>query len=77
MNSDVIEIIVSDRIGKKNRIKCSKNDTILTLRKIVSMHIGVNYEKIKLQLGYRVLNDNITIDDYEIKNGSMIELYYN
>ena len=74
---EIIEIIVSDRIGKKNRIKCFLEDTIDILKKTVAIHIGVKYEKIKLQLGYQVLNDNITLEDYEIKNGQMIELYYN
>lgn len=76
MNS-VIEVIVNDRVGKKNRIKCSPMDTIGIFKQLVAAHIGTKPEKIKLQLGYSVLNDNITLDDYEIKNGCCIELYYN
>ena len=76
-NKTVIEIIVNDRVGKKNRIKCLPSDTIGILKQIVAAHIGTKAEKIKLQLGYSVLNDNITLEDYEIKNGSSIELYYN
>jgi ubiquitin-like protein 5 len=73
----IIEIIVNDRVGKKTRIKCSPGDTIGILKQIVAAHIGTKAEKIKLQLGYSVLNDNITLEDYEIKNGMSIELYYN
>lgn len=73
----IIEIIVNDRVGKKNRIKCSPSDTVGILKQIVAAHIGTKAEKIKLQLGYSVLNDNITLEDYEIKNGMGIELYYN
>lgn len=73
----VIEVVVNDRIGKKVRVKCYPSDTILILKQLLSAHIGTKAEKIKLQQGYTVLKDNISLEDYEIKHGSGLELYYN
>lgn len=74
---EIIEVVVNDRIGKKLRIKCSPQDTIFNLKQLISGHTGTKPEKLKIQKGYSVLKDPITLDDYEIKNGSGLELYYN
>ncbi len=74
---EMIEIIANDRVGKKVTVKCFPNDAILTLKKLIAAHIGTKAEKIKLQRSNIVLRDHITIDDYEIKDGSSLELYYN
>lgn len=73
----LIEVIVNDRIGKKVRVKCFPTDTILIFKQLISAHIGTKAEKIRLQKAYSVLKDHITLEDYEIKHGSSIELYYN
>ena len=73
---EMIEIIANDRIGKKVRIKCFPNDTIFILKQLISAHIGTKPEKIRLQKSYTVFKDHITLEDYEIKHGSSIELYY-
>ena len=72
----MIEIWVNDRYGRKERIKCFPQDTILIVKKLISAKIGTRYEKIKLQIASRILNDNITLDDYEIHNGMGLEMYY-
>lgn len=72
-----IEIVVNDRLGKKVKIKCFSNDEIKDVKKLISANIGTKAEKLKLKYGTAFLKDNITLDDYEIKNGSGIELYYN
>ena len=74
---EMIEIIANDRIGKKVRIKCFPSDTIFILKQLISAHIGTKAEKIRLQKSYTVLKDHITLEDYEIKHGSSLELYYN
>jgi ubiquitin-like protein 5 len=76
-NKEMIEVIVNDRIGKKERIKCFANDTIWNLKQLIAAHIGTKPEKIRLQKSYTIFKDNITLDDYEIKDGSSLELYYN
>jgi ubiquitin-like protein 5 len=73
----MIEIIANDRIGKKVRIKCFPSDTIFNLKQLIAAHIGTKAEKLKLQTSYSVLKDHITLDDYEISDGSSVELYYN
>ena len=44
----MIEIIVNDRYGGKERIKCSPSDTIGDVKKIVSAYIGTRKDRIKL-----------------------------
>lgn len=73
----MIEIIANDRIGKKVKVKCFPNDTIFILKQLISAHTGTKAEKIRLQKYYTVLKDQITLEDYEIKDGSSLELYYN
>lgn len=73
----IMELTINDRIGKKVKVKCFPNDTIFILKQLISAHIGTKPEKIRLQKSYTVLKDHITIEDYEIKDGSSLELYYN
>lgn len=72
----MIEVICNDRHGRKERIKCFPNDTILILKKLISAKFGTKFEKIKLQRGSAVLNDLVTLEDYEVNNGCSLEIYY-
>jgi ubiquitin-like protein 5 len=73
----MIEIVCNDRLGKKIRVKCNSDDTIGDLKKLIAAQIGTRPEKIRLQRWYSVFKDHITLDDYEIRDGSNLELYYN
>ena len=73
----MIEIIANDRIGKKVRVKCFPTDTIFNLKQLIAAHIGTKPEKIKLQNANIIYKDKITLEDYEINDGTAIELYYN
>jgi ubiquitin-like protein 5 len=73
----LIEIIANDRVGKKVKVKCFPTDTIFILKQLIAAHTGTKPEKIKLQKAYTILKDHISLEDYEIKDGSSIELYYN
>lgn len=75
--NQMIEVIANDRIGKKIRVKCFPTDTVYNLKQLIAAHIGTKPEKIRLQAGYNIYKDKITLADYEIKDGSSIELYYN
>lgn len=44
---------------------------------ILACQIGIKPEKVRLQKWNIIYKDHITLDDYEIKDGSGIELYYN
>ncbi|CAG83630.1 ubiquitin-related domain-containing protein [Yarrowia lipolytica] len=70
----MIEITCNDRVGKKVRVKCLPEDTIGDFKKLLAAQIGTAPEKIVLKKGYQTFKDHITLDDYEIHNGSNLEL---
>lgn len=59
----MIEITCNDRLGKKVRVKCNPDDTILDLKKLIALQIGTHYHKIILKKWYRIFNDNVTLAD--------------
>jgi len=71
----MIEIVVNDRLGKKVRVKCSPNDTIGDLKKVIAAQTGTRPEKIRIQKYYTIYKDHITLADYEIHDGMGLELY--
>ena len=73
----MIEVILNDRIGKKIRVKCNPDDTVGDLKKLVAAQCGVRAEKIQIKKWYNIYKDHITLEDYEIKDGMGLELYYN
>ncbi|KAI5813336.1 ubiquitin-related domain-containing protein [Pyronema omphalodes] len=72
----MIEVISNDRLGKKVRVKCEPDDTIGDFKKLVAAQIGTSPEKIVLKKWYSTFKDHITLADYEIGNGSSLEMYY-
>ena len=72
----MIEIVVNDRTGRKERVKCNPDDTIETVKSLISSKIGTRPERIRLQRASRVFADQLTLDDYEIHDGSQIDMYY-
>ncbi|KAJ7593740.1 ubiquitin-related domain-containing protein [Mycena floridula] len=71
----LIEIIANDRLGRKVRVKCSPDDTIGDLKKLIAAQIGTDPSKIQLKKWYKPFKDEITIKDYEIHDGMSLELY--
>jgi len=72
----MIEVIVDDKLGKRSRVKCSAGDTIGDLKKLTAAQIGTKAEKLVLKKGYEFYKDHITLDDYEVSDGFMFEMYY-
>lgn len=72
----MIEIIVNDRIGHKERIKVNEDDTIGDVKILVAFKIGTRPERIRLQIANKVLVDSVTISDYEIHQGTQIDMSY-
>ena len=72
----MIEVFVNDRLGKKVRVKVHEDDTVKELKIAIAAHIGTRPDKIRLQRGNTVYQDNITLDCYEITDGMSLELYY-
>ena len=56
-------------------MKCEPTDTIGDFKKLVAAQIGTAPEKIVLKKWYTTFKDHITIGDYEIGNGSSLEMY--
>ncbi|ORX67280.1 ubiquitin-like protein [Linderina pennispora] len=72
----MIEIICNDRLGKKVHVKCNPTDKIGDVKKLIAAMTGTRPEKITLKRWNSVFKDNITLDDYEVHDGTNIELYY-
>ncbi|SCU92876.1 LAFA_0F13454g1_1 [Lachancea sp. 'fantastica'] len=72
----MIEVEVNDRLGKKIRVKCMSEDLVGDFKKVLALQLGVSWTKIELQKGGSVLKDHISLDDYEVHDGTYLELYY-
>lgn len=72
----MIAITVNDRLGKKVRILCNEDDTIGDLKKVIAVKIGSTADRITLKRWNKLFNDTLTLWDYEIGDGSNLELYY-
>lgn len=73
----MIEVVLNDRLGKKVRVKCNEDDTVGDLKKLVALVTATNRpEKIRIQKGYTVFKDHISLEDYEIHDGVGLDLYY-
>ncbi|KAH7823922.1 putative ubiquitin family protein [Monocercomonoides exilis] len=75
-DGEMIEVICNDRLGRKIRVKCNSDDTIGDFKKLIAAQCGTRPEKIRLQKWYTIFKDHLTLDDYEIKDGMGLELYY-
>ena len=73
----MIEVFVDDRLGKKVSVLCNADDTIGDLKKLVGYISGTRAERIRLQKAETVFKDHITLEDYEIHDGTNLELFYN
>ena len=72
----MIEIIVNDRLGHKERIKCNQDDTIGNIKILIGFKTGTRPERIRLMLANRVLSDAVTLADYEIHHGTQVDMSY-
>ncbi|KAE9400662.1 ubiquitin-like protein, partial [Gymnopus androsaceus JB14] len=63
------QIIANDRLGRKVRVKCSPDDTVGDLKKLIAAQTGTNHTKIQLKKWYTIYKDHITLSDYEIHDG--------
>ncbi|KAJ0550488.1 putative Ubiquitin-like domain-containing protein [Helianthus annuus] len=77
LSTNMIEVVLNDRLGKKVRVKCNDDDTIGDLKKLVAAQTGTRADKIRIQKWYNIYKDHITLKDYEIHDGMGLELYYN
>ncbi|KAK2996806.1 hypothetical protein RJ639_003703 [Escallonia herrerae] len=71
----MIEMVLNNRLGKKVKVKCNKDDTIGDLKKLVVTQNRA--DKIFIQKWYNNYKDHITFKDHEIHDGMGLKLYYN
>jgi len=71
----LIEVIANDRLGRKVRVKCSADDTVGDLKRLIAAQIGTDHKKIQLKKWYTIYKDHITLRDYEINDGMSLEMY--
>ncbi|WFD37145.1 ubiquitin-like modifier hub1 [Malassezia japonica] len=71
----MIEVIANDRLGRKVRVKCSPDDTVGDLKKLIAAQTGTAPQKIILKKAYSTFKDHITLADYEIHDGDSLELH--
>ncbi|GAB1524577.1 ubiquitin-like modifier hub1 [Rhizoctonia solani] len=45
----LIEVIANDRLGRKVRVKCSPDDTVGDLKKLIAAQTGTDASKIQLK----------------------------
>ncbi|GAC96582.1 hypothetical protein PHSY_004164 [Pseudozyma hubeiensis SY62] len=57
------------------RVKCSPEDTIGDLKKLIAAQTGTPPQKIILKKWYTVYKDHITLADYEIADGFSFEMH--
>jgi len=76
-NSEMIEITLNDRLGKKVRVKCNQDDTVGDIKLLAAAQLGTKPEKIRIQKWYTIYKDHIRLGDYEIHDNMNLELYYN
>ena len=71
----LINVIVNNRLGARYSIMCSPSDSIGDFKKIVAVYSGTKPERILLKRqGMRPFKDNLTLEDYEIGDGSSMNL---
>ena len=71
----LIRLFVNNRLGSRYEILCSPSDSIGDFKKIVAVYSGMRPEAILLKRqGMRPFNDMLTLEDYEIGNGSSLDL---
>ncbi|KAL7413511.1 ubiquitin-related domain-containing protein [Mrakia frigida] len=75
MGGTMIEVIANDRLGRKVRVKCSPQDTVGDLKKLIAAQTGTNSKKVQLKKWYTTFKDHITLADYEIHDGMSLEMY--
>ncbi len=71
----LIRVCINNRLGKREEILCASTDTIWDFKKFAAIKMVTKPEAILLKRqGQRPLKDNLTLEDYEIGDGSSLDL---
>jgi ubiquitin-like protein 5 len=72
----MMHIHCDDRMGKKVQVECAADASVAQLKDILAERLGVAADRIRLQKATRTLKNAIRLSDYEVHDGSSLELYY-
>ncbi len=67
-------LIIKTLTGKNYKVNASDFKTIADLKENISEKIGFTVDQQRLIFGGKQLEDNRTLDDYNIKNGCVVSL---
>ncbi|KAF6228437.1 hypothetical protein HO133_008167 [Letharia lupina] len=71
----LIRVFINNRLGTKTEILCSPSDTIGAFKRIAAVYLGTRPEAMTLKRqGERPFKESLTLEDYEIHNGSALDL---
>ncbi|KAK4697572.1 ubiquitin-like protein 5, partial [Lecanoromycetidae sp. Uapishka_2] len=71
----LIHVFVNNRLGARYEIVCSSSDAIGDFKKLVAFYSGTKALTIMLKRqGQRPFKDSLTLGDYEIGDGSSLDL---
>ena len=74
-SSELIRVFINNRLGTRTEIPCSPSDTIGALKKVAAAYLGTKPEAMTLKRqSERPLKDFLTLEDYEIHDGSSLDL---
>ncbi|MCJ1364955.1 putative actin patch assembly and actin polymerization protein [Acarospora aff. strigata] len=74
-SSLLIRVFVNNRLGTRVSIPCSPSDTVSDFKKLVAFQVGTRPDAIMLKRqGQRALRGELTLADYEIGNGTSLDL---
>ncbi|XP_043854418.1 ubiquitin-like protein 5 [Dromiciops gliroides] len=61
-------------LGKKFHVKCNTDDMIGDPKKLIAAQAGTHWNKIVLKKWYTIIKDHVCLSDYEIHDGTNLEL---
>ncbi len=71
----LVHIFVTNRLGTRLELTCSVSDSFGDVKKLVAFQVGIKPEAILLKRqGMRPFRDALTLEDYEIGNGSALDM---
>lgn len=69
-------ITIQDSFGKENDLEIRSSDKILNIKRLYQFHSGNMPEEYALQFQDQILDDNRTVSDYSINEGSLLHSVY-
>lgn len=70
-------VTINDRAGTKVKMLCNPDDTIGDIKILIGAQAQIKPEKLRLLGFYHTgLKDHVTLEDYEVKSGTVLNVEY-